>query len=102
MHAFPRVSALCGATLLLAPMLPAAELGDKSDKPGVEQTPIVPREAIPPAPVLSPADSLKTFQLPPGLRLELVASEPLVGDPVAMTIGPDGRLWVVEMHGFMM
>jgi mono/diheme cytochrome c family protein/glucose/arabinose dehydrogenase len=30
-----------------------------------------------------------------------VAAEPLVFDPVAMSIGPDGRLWVVEMRAFM-
>ena len=44
---------------------------------------------------------MKTFQLAPGFRLELVASDPLVQDPVAITFGPDGRLWVVEMRGFM-
>jgi mono/diheme cytochrome c family protein/glucose/arabinose dehydrogenase len=39
--------------------------------------------------------------MPPGYRLELVASEPLVQDPVAIEFGPDGRLWVIEMPGFM-
>ena len=53
------------------------------------------------APPLSPADALKTFHLPPGYRLELVASEPLVADPVWMDMDPDGRLWVVEMRGYM-
>jgi glucose/arabinose dehydrogenase len=50
---------------------------------------------------LSPADALKTFKLPPGFRMELVAAEPLVFDPVAMTFGADGRLWVVEMRAYM-
>jgi len=31
----------------------------------------------------------------------LVASEPLVEAPVAMAFDPDGRIWVVEMRGFM-
>jgi mono/diheme cytochrome c family protein/glucose/arabinose dehydrogenase len=53
------------------------------------------------SPVRSPADALKTFFLPPGYRLELVASEPLVEEPVAMDIDPDGRLWIVEMRGYM-
>ena len=53
------------------------------------------------APPLSPADALQTFHLPPGYRLELVASEPMVVDPVWMDQDPDGRLWVVEMRGFM-
>ncbi|MSU67845.1 MAG: dehydrogenase [Opitutaceae bacterium] len=82
--------------------LPApAQIGDKQDKPGVVQTLIVPRELIPPSPALTPAEALKTFRVAPGFRLELVASDPLIGDPVAMTIGPDGRIWVVEMRSFM-
>ena len=36
------------------------------------------------SPPLSPAEALKTFSLPPGYSVELVASEPLVQDPVAM------------------
>jgi putative membrane-bound dehydrogenase-like protein len=50
---------------------------------------------------LSPEAALKTFQLAPGYRVELVASEPLVQDPVAIEWDPDGRLWVVEMPGYM-
>ncbi len=53
------------------------------------------------SPPLTPAEALQTFRLPPGYRLELVASEPLVADPVWMDMDPDGRLWVVEMRGFM-
>ena len=39
--------------------------------------------------------------MPPGYHVELVASEPLVQEPVAMDWDPEGRLWVVEMPGFM-
>jgi mono/diheme cytochrome c family protein/glucose/arabinose dehydrogenase len=53
------------------------------------------------SPVRSPEDELKTFFLPPGYRLELVAAEPLVEDPVAIDLDADGRLWVVEMLGYM-
>ncbi|MEO5819489.1 MAG: PVC-type heme-binding CxxCH protein, partial [Vicinamibacteraceae bacterium] len=53
------------------------------------------------SPPLSPAEAQKTFRLPPGYRLELVASEPLVADPVWMDMDADGRLWVVEMRGYM-
>ncbi|HEY2433283.1 MAG TPA: PVC-type heme-binding CxxCH protein [Vicinamibacterales bacterium] len=53
------------------------------------------------APVRSPADELKTIVMPPGYHLELVASEPLVQDPVAIDWDSDGRLWVVEMAGYM-
>ena len=53
------------------------------------------------APVLSPEEAKKTLVLPPGYRAELVASEPLVIDPIAIDFDADGRLWVLEMPGFM-
>ena len=36
------------------------------------------------------------FELPPGFRVELVAAEPLVQDPVAIRFDERGRLWVIE------
>ncbi len=56
---------------------------------------------IPPATVLSPEETLKTLKLPAGFRAELVASEPMITTPVAMQFDEDGRLWVVEMNGYM-
>lgn len=53
------------------------------------------------SPALSPEDALKTFFMPPGYRLELVASEPLIQEPVAFDWDLEGRLWAVEMPGFM-
>ena len=55
----------------------------------------------PESPVLSPADALKTFYMAPGYHLELVASEPLIQEPVALDWDLQGRLWAVEMPGFM-
>ena len=43
--------------------------------------------------------ALSTFELEPGFKIELVASEPLVNDPVAMIIDENGRMYVVEMPG---
>src|SRR5687767_5970696 len=54
------------------------------------------------SPVLSPADELKTIVMPPGYRLELVASEPLIQDPVVIDWDNEGRLWAVEMPGYML
>ncbi|HYE98863.1 MAG TPA: PVC-type heme-binding CxxCH protein, partial [Planctomycetota bacterium] len=53
-------------------------------------------------PPLSPQESLKKMRLRPGFRIELVAAEPLVQDPVAFEWGADGRLWVVEMLDYPM
>ncbi len=54
------------------------------------------------SPPLSPLESLATFQLADkNLKVELVASEPLVQDPVAISFDEAGRLWVAEMLGFM-
>ncbi len=61
-----------------------------------------PLQTMPAAsPVLSPADSMKTMVLPPGYRLELVASEPMIQEPVAIDWDTSGRMWVIEMPGYM-
>jgi putative membrane-bound dehydrogenase-like protein len=49
---------------------------------------------------LSPEDALKTFRLDPGLRIELVAAEPLITDPVDIAFDERGRLYVVECNGY--
>ena len=54
-----------------------------------------------PSPERSPAEELSSFQLSDGLQIQLVAAEPMVQDPVVIMFDPDGRLWVVEMRGFM-
>ncbi len=53
------------------------------------------------SPELSPQEELRTFRTDPGLKVELVASEPHVQDPVVCTFDEDGRLWVVEMRAYM-
>lgn len=50
---------------------------------------------------LSPQESLKTMHLPKGYRLELVASEPMIHEPVAMTWDGNGRMYVAEMNTYM-
>ncbi len=50
---------------------------------------------------LSPEEALKSFRLPPGFRIELVASEPMIEAPVAISFDEQGRLFVVEMRGYM-
>lgn len=49
---------------------------------------------------LQPRESLEHFQLDSGLRIELVAHEPEVIDPIAVRFDEDGRMWVVEMRDY--
>ncbi|MBZ5855529.1 PVC-type heme-binding CxxCH protein [Flavihumibacter profundi] len=49
---------------------------------------------------LRPEDALSSFELEPGFKIELLAAEPLISDPVDMEIDEYGRLYVVEMHGY--
>lgn len=49
---------------------------------------------------LSPADSAMHTQVPPGTRLELFASEPMVMNPIAIDWDERGRCWVVESFGY--
>jgi mono/diheme cytochrome c family protein len=72
------------------------------DRKGETQPPLPNTFKIPPAPVLPPEEAIKTIKVAPGFRLELVASEPLVHEPVCMAFDPDGRLWVVEMRSYML
>jgi hypothetical protein len=51
-------------------------------------------------PAFKPEDAIKTIYMAPGYRLDLVASEPLVKDPILMEFDADGRMWVMEMPGF--
>ncbi len=53
------------------------------------------------SPVLSPEDEMKTFFLAPGYHVELVASEPMIEEPILIDWDPDGRLWVIEERGYM-
>ena len=49
---------------------------------------------------LAPAASMQTIRTPKGWTVELIASEPLVEDPVNFAFGADGTVWVVEMGDY--
>ena len=61
-------------------------------------------EEIQPAPdaprPLSPQESRKRFRLSGDLKIELVASEPLLADPTGIAWDEQGRLFVCEIHGY--
>ena len=75
------------ACVLIGPGLRAAEPDvDAKDLPRVPATP--------------PDKALSTFRIKPGFRLDLVAAEPLLVDPVAVSFDEDGRMYVVEMRDY--
>ncbi|QDT57228.1 Cytochrome c [Caulifigura coniformis] len=45
---------------------------------------------------MNPDEVVKTAKLPPGFRLSVVAAEPAVQNPIAMTTDERGRLWIAE------
>lgn len=74
------------ATLLSAFALPAAD-GELS-------------EELPRIPPREPAEALRSFEVQQGFRIELVASEPVLSDPVDACFDAAGRIYVAEMHGY--
>ncbi|HJO27053.1 MAG: dehydrogenase [Planctomycetes bacterium] len=95
-----RTRTLGVAVACCAVLLPGAA-GQAGDKAGEEQPALPANLTVPPAPALSPRAEAATFQVAAGLRVELVAAEPLVHDPVAIAFDGDGQLWVAEMRAYM-
>jgi putative heme-binding domain-containing protein len=62
-----------------------------------QQGEFIPRKQTrPPGPALSPAEAIARMQVPEGFQVELVASEPDIVNPVAMTFDERGRIWITE------
>ena len=62
--------------------------------------PEVSEKDLPRVPPTEPDKALSTFRIKKGFRIELVAAEPLVVDPIAMAFDENGRLFVVEMRDY--
>ncbi len=57
-------------------------------------------EFLRPVPSLTPEEAQATFDVRDGFRMELVAAEPLVVDPVAAAFDEHGNLYVCEMRDY--
>ncbi|MBY0395591.1 MAG: dehydrogenase, partial [Thermoleophilia bacterium] len=55
---------------------------------------------LPRIPPKSPAEALKGLTIQHGFRVEPIATEPLVTDPVHVCYDADGALYAVEMRGY--
>lgn len=49
---------------------------------------------------LTPAESAKMFQTPAGMKIRLLASEPLISEPSGVCWDERGRMFVCELHGY--
>ena len=53
-------------------------------------------QAVRPTEPLTPAEQAKTFHLPPGFKIALVAGDPDIGKPMNIAFDGRGRLWVTS------
>lgn len=53
------------------------------------------------SPFLSAQEALTKFEIEDGFEIQLVASEPLINTPVFISFDQKGRIWTVEMIGYM-
>jgi putative membrane-bound dehydrogenase-like protein len=91
---FLAIAALLGA-LVLVPMAGAAPTDPLTATDQNEMADKLPR--VPPTPA---AEAAKTFQVLDSFHMDLLASEPLVASPVAMTYDENGRAFVCEMRDY--
>ena len=80
-------------------LLVIVSCGKKEYKDKIYVKPEIVREA--PSDFLSPEESLEKFYLPEGYKIELVASEPMVNEPVAIAWDGNGKMYVAQMDTYM-
>jgi quinoprotein glucose dehydrogenase len=89
---------LLGAILLCsASIFPSfgAELGTRFPRPSLRVAEPVVADASDEA-----VKNMKTFQVPPGFKVELVAAEPMLANPVAFCIDWQNRFFISETHRY--
>jgi putative membrane-bound dehydrogenase-like protein len=81
------LAALC----LVSPIPSAGQTAPKA------KAQVIPHhQDVPPGPALSPQEAMAKMKVPEGFKVELVASEPDIVNPVAMTFDEKGRIWITE------
>ncbi len=98
---------LRGIVLLTTLLLPLACAGGPDEEQeewrritDISRNPDQLREYLKPIPPLDPAESLKALEVAEGFRVELVAHEPQVVEPLAATFDENGRMYVAEFYGY--
>ena len=88
----------CAAIVILAAplegILAPPALAQRIDRAAAQPIPHG-QDAVP-NPPRTPAEAIKAMTVPPGFQVELVAAEPDIVNPVAMTFDERGRIWITE------
>ncbi len=75
---------------------------NNSEKKSVDKEPAkLPVEPNPSPAFLSPEESLRSFHLPEGYKMQLVADESILNEPVGIAWDANGRMFVAEMCTYM-
>ncbi|HKS37700.1 MAG TPA: PVC-type heme-binding CxxCH protein, partial [Verrucomicrobiae bacterium] len=80
----------CNASFVLSLSMMASALGAESD--GVMPW----RHDQPPNEPYSPQEAIRKMSVPDGFTVELVASEPDIVNPIALSFDDRGRIWITE------
>jgi putative membrane-bound dehydrogenase-like protein len=83
-------SSVCGALFLVASVAIAAASARAADDS------IPHNQDAPPNEARSPEEAAAKMTVPPGFSVEVVAAEPDIVNPVAMTFDERGRVWITE------
>jgi putative membrane-bound dehydrogenase-like protein len=85
------------ALLMLVGILAAALAAARSDLSALQKKDPVPHgQDKMPGPALTPQEAVQKMTVPAGFTVELVAAEPDIVNPVAMTFDQRGRIWMTE------
>lgn len=89
------------ALIVLTSVLVSCNGNKATNNTSVQLDSLERKEILEHSPVLSPQKSLAAMQVEEGFEVQLVAAEPLVSAPIALTFDKKGRIWVLEMVGYM-
>jgi glucose/arabinose dehydrogenase len=85
--------------LLTASLLSFSYCQEKKYRDEIYDKPLV--NSNPKIKSLSPDESLQTMYVPKGYRIELVASDPMIKEPVSIAWDGNGKMYVAQMMTYM-
>jgi glucose/arabinose dehydrogenase/mono/diheme cytochrome c family protein len=101
------ILSLIAFSMLVITCRVAQKSATTTDQSTAQQTSTVQADTIPaftanPSPAqLTPEQSVRSFRVPKGYHMELVASDPMIKEPVAIAWDGNARMYVAEMSTYM-